>query len=114
MPDSSSSNSAGNGSTTPRDLKIKIAEQTLLIEWADGVRSELGLGLLRRHCPCATCRTERESTSNNPLRILRSDPSGLRVVDARLVGNYAVQFTWSDGHNTGIFEFRFLRSLIPP
>ena len=31
--------------------------------------------------------------------------------DAKLVGNYAIQFTWSDGHNTGIFDFRFLRSL---
>lgn len=39
------------------------------------------------------------------------DLSGVRVLTARLVGAYAIQFDWSDGHNTGIFDFRFLRSL---
>jgi DUF971 family protein len=35
-------------------------------------------------------------------------------VHAELVGNYAIRFRWSDGHDTGIFDFRFLRSLDPP
>ena len=29
------------------------------------------------------------------------------------VGNYAVSFTWQDGHNTGIYSFRLLRQLCP-
>jgi DUF971 family protein len=95
----------------PRDLKVKIKEQRLLIEWQDGRTSDFSLAELRRVCPCATCRAERSSQDANPLRILRSDPSGLRVTSARLVGNYAIQFFWSDGHNTGIYDFRFLRSL---
>lgn len=95
----------------PRDLKIQLAQQRLIIEWQEGHRSEFTLAQLRRVCPCASCRTEREKSSDNPLRILRSDPSDLRVVSANLVGNYAIQFHWSDGHNTGIFDFRFLRSL---
>ncbi len=103
-----------NDAATPADLKVKIAEQKLFIEWKDGRRSEFGLADLRRVCPCATCRTDREQQGKNPLRILRSDPSGIRVVNARLVGTYAIQFDWSDGHNTGIFDFRFLRSLQSP
>ncbi len=98
-------------SVTPRDLKVKIADQKLLVDWADGKKSELDLAVLRRHCPCATCRSDRDSQLNNPFKILKSDPARLRVIDARLVGNYAISFTWSDGHNTGIFEFRFLRAL---
>ena len=98
-------------SVTPKDLKVKIAEQRLLIEWKDGRRSEFPLAQLRRVCPCATCRTEREQQGSNPLRILKADPTGVRVTSARLVGSYAIQFDWSDGHNTGIFDFRFLRSL---
>jgi DUF971 family protein len=98
-------------SVTPKDLKVKIAEQRLLIEWKDGQRSEFALGQLRRVCPCATCRTEREQQASNPLRILKADPTGVGVTNARLVGSYAIQFDWSDGHNTGIFDFRFLRSL---
>lgn len=95
----------------PRDLKVKIKEQQLAIDWQDGKHSEFSLAELRRICPCATCRTERSSQDANPLKILRSDPSALQVTSARLVGNYAIQFFWSDGHNTGIYDFRFLRSL---
>jgi len=98
-------------STMPRDLKVKISEQKLVIDWMDGGHSEIAMGRLRAVCPCATCRTDREAQTDNPLRILKNDPAGLRVVNARLVGNYAIQFDWSDGHNTGIFDFRFLRSL---
>lgn len=113
---------------TPADLKVKLAEQKLLIDWKDGHHSEYSLHELRRICPCATCRTQREQTDTAtqgqtspltkgggagsiPLQVLKSDPTGVRVVSARLVGNYAIQFDWSDGHNTGIFDFRFLRSL---
>ena len=95
----------------PRDLRVRIAEQKLTIDWKDGRHSEYALDALRRVCPCATCRTEREQQGANPLRILKFNPTGVRVVNAHLVGNYAIQFEWSDGHKTGIFEFRFLRAL---
>ncbi len=98
-------------STTPRELKVNVKEQRLTIDWADGTRSEYSLDDLRRQCPCASCRTEREQHSSNPLQILRFDPADVRVNKAELVGSYAIRFQWSDGHNTGIFEFRYLRSL---
>ena len=100
--------------STPADLRVKLKEQRLEIDWRDGRHSAFELADLRRACPCATCRAEREQQSANPLRILRSDPAGWRVTTARLVGNYAIQFDWSDGHNTGIYDFRFLRALAAP
>lgn len=100
-----------DNAATPRDLKVKINEQRLIVEWMDGKRSEYSLDELRRNCPCATCRTQREQAQDNPLNILKSDPTGVRVTSAQLVGNYAIQFRWSDGHDTGIFDFRFLREL---
>ncbi len=96
---------------TPKDLKVQIAEQRLLVEWNDGTHSEYSLDELRRRCPCASCRTEREAKDANPLQILKFDPTGVRVESANLVGNYAIKFRWSDGHDTGIFDFRFLRTL---
>ena len=98
----------------PKDLKVKLKEQRLFIEWIDGRRSDVMLSDLRRQCPCAACRTERDEQAKNPLRILKYDPGALRVTGARLVGNYAIQFTWSDGHDTGIFDFRFLHALQEP
>lgn len=96
---------------TPADLKVKLADQKLYVDWKDGTHSEYSLDALRRACPCATCRTDREQQQQNPLRILRFNPADVRVTHARLVGSYAIQFTWSDGHQTGIFDFRYLRSL---
>ena len=111
MPTPAPARGPHDDSVTPADLKVKLAEQKLFVDWKDGKHSEYLLAQLRRICPCATCRTQREQESDNPLKILKSDPTGVRVVSARLVGNYAIQFDWSDGHNTGIFDFRFLRSL---
>jgi DUF971 family protein len=34
-------------------------------------------------------------------------------IDARLIGNYAVQIDWADGHKTGIYDFRYLRAICP-
>lgn len=113
-------------SVTPADLKVKLADQKLRVTWQDGRHSEYSLHELRRICPCASCRTEREQHGQSSalgqagpmggaggisLQVLKADPTGVRVVSAKLVGTYAIQFDWSDGHNTGIFDFRFLRSL---
>lgn len=98
----------------PEDLTVMLKEQRLVIDWGDRLRSDFPMGDLRRQCPCAGCRAERAEQANNPLRILKYDPQGVRVTDAKLVGNYAIQLTWSDGHDTGIFDFRFLHSLRKP
>ncbi len=100
-----------DGAAIPKDLKVKIKEQKLIVDWTDGTRAEYALADLRRNCPCASCRVERGKESENPLKILKSDPTGVRVTRAQLVGNYAIQFIWSDGHSTGIFDFSYLRSL---
>lgn len=31
-----------------------------------------------------------------------------------LVGNYALQFAWDDGHHTGIYTWEYLKRLCPP
>jgi DUF971 family protein len=35
----------------------------------------------------------------------------IEIRDLSLVGRYAVNFRWSDGHETGIYSFRYLREL---
>ncbi|MFB3073931.1 MAG: gamma-butyrobetaine hydroxylase-like domain-containing protein [Candidatus Methylomirabilales bacterium] len=37
----------------------------------------------------------------------------IRIAQMAPVGRYALSFTWSDGHSTGIYSFDFLRSLCP-
>lgn len=36
-----------------------------------------------------------------------------RPLRAELVGRYALQIFWSDGHSTGIYTFPYLREICP-
>ena len=96
---------------TPADLKVKLAEQELRIEWQDGKKTVYPLVKLRQLCPCAECRSERKAQAKTLLPVLKSDPPKVvRATGAELAGRYAIKFTWSDGHNTGIYDFRTLRA----
>jgi len=105
----------GGSATTPTHFNVKDQGRRLMVTWNDGRVSQFDATQLRKHCPCATCNANRrERTESSDLfPILKSDPGTgpMRLVGAQLVGNYAIQFTWSDGHSTGIFDFKFLRSL---
>ncbi len=98
--------------TQPAGLDLDLKQQVLRITWADGAVSELSLPVVRKHCPCAACRTEKEQQSRTLLPVLKSaPPEKMEAVSGHLVGNYAIQLEWSDGHNTGIYDFRYLRRL---
>lgn len=97
----------------PVALDLSLAQQRLSITWADGARSDYSLGFLRQQCPCAVCRSQREK--NDPKGLLPILPAamagGVRGVGGEVVGNYALRLEYSDGHNTGIYDFRLLRRL---
>jgi DUF971 family protein len=86
----------------------------LTITWRDGRMSRYPIAWLRANCPCAVCREEREERERNPRRltVLKGDGAAPAVTGARLVGSYAVQITWSDGHDGGIYSFEYLRGEI--
>ena len=46
-------------------------------------------------------------------RILRPEdvPEDAHPTAIHYVGRYALQFVWSDGHDTGIYPFDYLRRL---
>jgi DUF971 family protein len=100
----------------PKSFKprnIAIAGRELALAWADGHESYFPFDDLRRNCPCALCRGQREAPPD-PLRIVKAPASG-EISIARLVpvGVYAVQIVWSDGHDTGIHAFEALRAACP-
>lgn len=97
----------------PVDIK-KTSENKLTILWDDGHESFFSMTRLRKQCPCATCKNVRGSQSQDSLRVLSSNeiiPNGIQVKKAEIIGRYAVQFTWSDGHHEGIYSFDLLREL---
>lgn len=102
--------------TTPIRLDLKKDEK-LVVEWQDGRTCTYSLSLLRSMCPCAKCREIRagEKKKKSLLTVLPGNYSGaLTVINAELVGNYALKIEWSDQHDTGIYSFDYLREICPP
>ena len=88
--------------------KIRLIEKKrLLIVWDDGSESVLELRELRKRCPCATCLAERDKQSKMYIPLFAENQVTVKSIIQ--VGNYAVQITWNDGHNTGIYEYNFLK-----
>lgn len=87
----------------------------LAIKWVDGSESFISLERLRRACPCAGCKGEMDVMGNlhkGPDIPLKPASFVLRKLER--VGTYAVQPTWSDGHNSGIFSYDYLRHVANP
>jgi len=97
----------------PASIKLAGGDNALTIHWSDGHLSTYPYRYLRRLCPCATCSELR--TLSDPalasLPIFGEKP--IQPERAELVGRYALQIHWSDGHSTGIYSFEFLRSICP-
>jgi DUF971 family protein len=96
----------------PINIEVDLKKSQVRITWADQVTTRYPFEYLRKICPCATCEEERNNA--DPLRVLSP---GMVSISTRLepehpaemVGNYAMQFFWDDGHRTGIYTFEFLR-----
>ncbi len=95
--------------TTPAEIRKKSGEG-IVIRWLDGHTSAFGARYLRGLCPCAQCVSE--STGQ---RLVSEEhvPPDVSIEAARTVGNYALHFSFSDGHTTGIFSFEYLRRICP-
>lgn len=99
----------------PTHLELRRAEG-LAVTWPDGTRHFFPVAHLRRMSPSADARDLREKLATNPLTVLpaRPDAGPLRAESLELVGNYACRIRFSDGHETGIYSWRYLRSIAPP
>ncbi len=89
---------------------VQLDSSGIVITWVDGHRSVYSHRFLRLRCPCAQC--VEEMTGRHLLDPAKV-PSNVEAVDQMQVGNYALQFLWSDTHHTGIYTFDVLRGLCP-
>jgi DUF971 family protein len=90
---------------------VEISQESntrLRITWADGRICEYEAPSLRRACPCAQCVDE--WTGERTLKP-QAISEVVEIGDLSIVGRYALNFRWSDGHETGIYSFQYLRDL---
>ena len=93
--------------------QIKVSEKTcLLINWDDNSQNKITLRYLRDECPCASCKGETVLLKTYiPAKSGNLPPESYQVKNIVQVGSYAIQISWGDGHNTGIYSWDYLKQL---
>ena len=104
-----------------RPVKVRVDQSGgtgMTISWADGHHSSWDFAWLRAACPCATCHEEREKEGREPgeskprpAAVLPLYEAPARPAKVAKVGNYALRFTWNDGHEAGLYSWDYLRNV---
>ncbi len=97
----------------PTSIK-KNSPQELTITWDNNHQSIYSLEVLRDICPCASCSGEtvlmHEYVPPPPDRTVKGR---YELAGIQLVGSYACQLQWMDGHQTGIYTWEYLLQNCP-
>jgi DUF971 family protein len=89
-------------------IEIKLRQRSRLLEvsFDDGARFELPFELLRVNSPSA------EVQGHSPdQRVLVAGKQNVLVREIEPVGQYAVKLSFDDGHDTGLFTWKYLYQL---
>jgi DUF971 family protein len=90
----------------PSELKLKQAEKRLEVTFDDGTRFSLPAEYLRVESPSAE--VQGHSPSQKQIVSGRAD---VGIVRLEPIGHYGVRVVFDDGHDTGIFSWRYLYEL---
>jgi DUF971 family protein len=96
---------AGLSKGVPQPTEIKLHQKSRILEiaFADGRAFRLPFEFLRVYSPSAEVRGH--GPGQEVLQVGKKDVDITRIDP---VGSYAVQFAFSDGHDTGIFSWDLL------
>jgi DUF971 family protein len=88
------------------ELRLRRAPRVLEVSFDDGSRFELPFEYLRVYSPSA------EVKGHGPgqeVLVLGKESVGITAVEP--VGQYAVKLVFDDGHDTGLFTWKYLHEL---
>ncbi|QJE96146.1 gamma-butyrobetaine hydroxylase-like domain-containing protein [Luteolibacter luteus] len=83
----------------------------LALRFEEGEELFLPLDLLRRACPCAACQGEPDALGRVLRPVQQIGPRGFELLRFQVIGGYALQLFWGDGHSTGIYSHDYLKRL---
>ena len=90
----------------PTEIRLRRASRVLEVCFADGERFELPFEYLRVHSPSA------EVKGHGPgqeVLVLGKEHVGIKAIEP--VGQYAVRLVFDDGHDTGLYTWKYLHEL---
>lgn len=91
---------------------VQRIDRGIQVTWEDGHVSPYPSDYLRRACPCAVCK-ENPQRQDGLLPASAFPASSIDILKAQPVGWYALQFTFTDRHETGIYSYELLRQFCP-
>ena len=93
---------------TPKPVELNLHQKSRILEisYADGERFELSYEFLRVHSPSAE--VQGHGPGQGVLQIGKEDAM---ISHIEPVGSYAIQPTFDDGHDTGIYSWETLYDL---
>jgi DUF971 family protein len=92
--------------TAPVEIRLRRRSRVLEVAWPDGRRDALTFEYLRVHSPSA------EVQGHGPGQdVLQIAKENVQVTRVDPVGNYAVKLVFDDGHDTGLYSWKYLREL---
>ena len=94
------------GDAWPVELTLKRAERRLEVAFDDGARISLAAEYLRVESPSAEVQGHGADQ-----KVTVAGKRSVGITGLEPVGNYAVRILFDDGHDTGIFTWRYLREL---
>jgi DUF971 family protein len=90
----------------PVEIRLRTRSRLLEVRFDDGACFSLPAEYLRVHSPSAEVQGHGVTTG---LLISGKEAVGIRAVEP--VGHYAVRLLFDDGHNTGLFTWKYLHEL---
>jgi DUF971 family protein len=90
----------------PTEIKLRQKSRVMEIEFSDGKHFELSFEFLRVYSPSAEVRGHGPGQE-----VLQTGKREIDIVALEPIGSYAVQPTFSDGHDTGIYSWDYLYEL---
>ena len=92
---------------------VQAVGTEIAIIWKDGGESFFPMDYLRAQSPSAENQGEIDILGQRHGGDDREDFSDITVNNWEFIGNYAIRFIFSDGHQTGIFSWDYLRKINP-
>ena len=90
----------------PVEIRLRTKSQLLSIAYADDSQFDLSFEFLRVHSPSA------EVKGHGPgQEVLQTGKEQVQILAVEPIGNYAVRLVFDDGHNTGLYTWKYLHQL---
>lgn len=90
----------------PSDIRIRKQSRLLQLVYADGATLDIPFELLRVYSPSAEVRGHGMGPGH-----LQTGKRLVAITGAEMIGNYALKLSFSDGHDSGLFTWSYLRDL---